>query len=395
MMKIGRWNTWEELLLGGAVLRHGTQNWHIVASELQTRTPSYVFTPQVCKAKYEDLKEQYSAACSTWFEELTKKRVAELKRALELSENSIGFLESKIKSLKPETNKKESDNSCGGQNNNNNYCTEETIPKDHELSSGSFTHRNTENFSPEAENQEIMLETKPAGVAGCCHEYEKASNSAADLSACYCSANVGQFQWSNLKTRSGKRKRKDYSSSSSLTLGSVRDSESLSDTTSSDDNDDVVSGFEEFSTSNNCNNQSLNDEVEYLLSIFDSMVENKAASVFKHRLYSQKTRRYEKMIRRHMDLDAIRYRISTRTIKSRTELFVDLLVLTNNALVFYPKTTGEYQSALILRDLVTQKLSNSLDLQDFTIKSSSVATQKYNHHKVSEKISMDTASKKY
>lgn len=33
----GRWGTWEELLLGGAVLRHGTRDWELVASELRSR----------------------------------------------------------------------------------------------------------------------------------------------------------------------------------------------------------------------------------------------------------------------------------------------------------------------------------------------------------------------
>lgn len=42
------WGTWEDLVLGGAVMRHGTGNWNVVASELQARTLyPYAFTPQV------------------------------------------------------------------------------------------------------------------------------------------------------------------------------------------------------------------------------------------------------------------------------------------------------------------------------------------------------------
>lgn len=42
------WGTWEELLLGGAVLRHGTRDWNLVAAELRPRTvyPCSV-TPEV------------------------------------------------------------------------------------------------------------------------------------------------------------------------------------------------------------------------------------------------------------------------------------------------------------------------------------------------------------
>lgn len=57
-----------------------------------------------------------------------------------------------------------------------------------------------------------------------------------------------------------------------------------------------------------------------------------------------------------MDFDTIRSRIGNQTIKSVMELFRDLLLLANNALVFYSKNTREYKSALLLRDYVTKKL---------------------------------------
>jgi len=42
------WGTWEELLLGGAILRHGTKDWNIVATELRARTVfPYTITPEV------------------------------------------------------------------------------------------------------------------------------------------------------------------------------------------------------------------------------------------------------------------------------------------------------------------------------------------------------------
>ncbi|KAK0579870.1 hypothetical protein LWI29_032863 [Acer saccharum] len=64
---------------------------------------SYTFTPEACKARYEDLQQRYSGRKSkAWFEELRKQRMAELRRALELSENSIGSLESRLECLKAE-----------------------------------------------------------------------------------------------------------------------------------------------------------------------------------------------------------------------------------------------------------------------------------------------------
>lgn len=44
----GQWGTWAELLLGGAVLRYGTRDWELVASELRSRIHcAYDFTPEV------------------------------------------------------------------------------------------------------------------------------------------------------------------------------------------------------------------------------------------------------------------------------------------------------------------------------------------------------------
>lgn len=68
----------------------------------------------------------------------------------------------------------------------------------------------------------------------------------------------------------------------------------------------------------------------------------------------QKRARYKKIIRRHMDMETIRSKLATLSIKSSVELFRDLLLLANNALVFYSKRTREYKAALALRDLVTK-----------------------------------------
>ncbi|KAE9591764.1 putative transcription factor MYB-related family [Lupinus albus] len=360
---VGRWGTWEELLLGGAVLRHGTRNWNVVAAELRSRTLfPYTFTPEVCKAKYEDLQQQYSGSMA-WFEELRKKRVAELKRALELSEDSIGSLESKIESLK--TGKKnEKRNDCDVDNESDSpelhmptlnlervESSTKEMSKDG-LSAGSFTHETRTNWSPEcqvpavsADNMEIKLET----------EQDKVVN--VDKSA----RTIYEVQGGYFKKRRGKRKRKECGRNTKE--ASVGESDLL-------DSTDVLSWCKESSTSNcgelakSCgvddqNRNSKRDGVEYVMDILDSIFETKSASTFRRRLDSQKRGRYKKMIRRHMDFDTIRSRISSQTIKSGIEIFRDLLLLTNNSLVFYSKSTREYKSALLLRDLVTIKMRES------------------------------------
>ncbi|KAJ1434780.1 SANT/Myb domain [Sesbania bispinosa] len=364
---MGRWGTWEELLLGGAVLRHGTRNWNVVAAELRARTLSpYTYTPEVCKAKYEDLQRRYSGS-KAWFEELRKRRVEELKRALELSEDSIGSLESKLELLKAGKSEKRDD--CHLDNGSGSpeshvpsqklerveSSTKETS-KDG-LSAGSFTHETRTNWSPECQ--------VPAGSAGDLETKPEVSHSTDKvkvLNVDKLAYTIYEGQGRSFKKRRGQRKRKDCSRN--IKEASVGESDLI-------DSADVVSLCKESSTNNygevakssGVDDQNRNFKKtgpEDMKEILDSIFETKGASAFRRRLDSQKRGRYKKMIRRHMDFDTIRSRISNQTIKSATELFRDLLLLTNNALVFYSKSTREYKSALLLRDLVTKKMRESL-----------------------------------
>eukprot|EP01018_Ginkgo_biloba_P024263 Gb_34734 [translate_table: standard] len=108
-----KWGTWEELVLGSAVKRHGTNNWDLVSFELQARNLSpYVFSPKACKAKYDALQGRFNASKNSdqgsnnsmpWLEELRRLRVAQLKKELQRSNDSIGCLQSKLQKLKAET----------------------------------------------------------------------------------------------------------------------------------------------------------------------------------------------------------------------------------------------------------------------------------------------------
>ncbi|OEL27109.1 Protein STRUBBELIG-RECEPTOR FAMILY 1 [Dichanthelium oligosanthes] len=74
---------------------------------------------QECEAKFAEIQSRYSA-CNAWFEELRKQRVAELKRELEKSENSIGSLQSVIESL---SNNKHGDGSSECRTSHNESCS--------------------------------------------------------------------------------------------------------------------------------------------------------------------------------------------------------------------------------------------------------------------------------
>ncbi|CAI8618160.1 unnamed protein product [Vicia faba] len=359
---VTNWDTWEELLLGGAVLRHGTRDWTVVAAELRARTLSlspYAITPEVCKAKYEDLQQRYSG-CTAWFEELKKRRVAELKKALEQSEDSIGSLESMLESLKADKNEKRDDcrvdNDTVGpelhvpsQKIERVKSSTKEVSKDG-LSAGSFTHQTETNWSHESQVPAMSSEDMDISpeVSGSI-EHEKI------LIVDKSTHTVYEGQGGCCKKRRGKRKRKDCGKN--INEVSVRESDFSID----------MSRFKESSTSN-CgevvkssgiteDNANLKkDEVKDMTEILDSVLEIKGASAFCRKHDSQKRARYRQLIRRHMDFDAIRSRISNKTINTMMELFRDMLLLTNNALIFYSKNTRQYKSALLMRDVVTQKL---------------------------------------
>ncbi|KAL6201135.1 hypothetical protein ACLB2K_024850 [Fragaria x ananassa] len=357
-----RWGTWLELLLAGAVTRYGTRDWTLVSAELRARTVCpYAFTPEVCKAKYEDLRKRYSG-CKAWFEELRKKRMEELRQALKQSENSIGSLESKLESLK-------ADKRVGGCMNNGSGQTESPIPsqksegrypsakeihKD-EPSAGSFTYVALTSCSPEchipatasAEDADTKREVSQPSMR------EKIS--------------IGAFYGGlggTLRKRRGKRKRKDCTRD--VKEVSVGESGFL-------DPADALTALRciEHSTSESrehlgssgagdWNRGLIKDGTNNLLDVFNKILEHKSASVFRHRLDSQKRRRYKRMIHRHMDFDTIGSRIASNYVMSVKELFRDLLLLANNAIVFYSKSTREYKSALLLRDLTTKTLRQHL-----------------------------------
>lgn len=371
-MMLGRWGTWEELLLGGAVLRHGTRDWTVVASELRDRLvcPTHAFTPEVCKSRYEDLQRRY-AGCTAWFDELRKKRMAELRQALELSEDSIGSLESKLESLKSEKGddchvgygSSQTESPVSFQKSEGVESSSKELSKDG-LSAGSFTedirtYWSAECRIPAAVSVEDM-ETNPETSQP--YEREKVSGIEKLTETLY------GGRRGSLTKRRGKRKRKfcnrdvkEGSTGETDFLGSNDVLTALRCTENATSNRGEVAGSSGADLSK--------DGIDDLMEIYNSLLENKSASVFRRRLDSQKRGRYKKMIRRHMDFDTIRSRIASHSITSALELFRDLLLLSNNSLVFYSKSTREYKSALLLRDLITKKLQ-----QHFIKYSSSKAT---------------------
>ncbi|KAF9588632.1 hypothetical protein IFM89_014094 [Coptis chinensis] len=344
------WGTWEELVLGGAVLRHGIFSWDAVAAELRSRTfCPYYFSPEVCKAKYEDIQERYSGCTfkagprttfdtcfslnsNAWFEELRKQRVAELKREIEKSEGSIGSLESKLESLKCQKNADPNANYASGRTESPpsvGNLAQVSFPSKDGLSGSSATEGTQTDWSLECQVPVATLSTREAEM-----KLEEGENATSN-------ENI-------VRKRRGKRKRKECVSKEfnyDLCMSEKDQIRSTGDcdraVRSFNDDDDKV--------------QIVRVENVNLMSLLDSiLMQNGSTTLFTKRTDSQRRGRYKKTIRQHMDLTTIRSRISDRLIASTRELYRDLLLLCSNIIVFYSKESREYRAAISFREFLTK-----------------------------------------
>ncbi|GMH29456.1 hypothetical protein Nepgr_031299 [Nepenthes gracilis] len=75
---------------------------------------------------------------------------------------------------------------------------------------------------------------------------------------------------------------------------------------------------------------------------------------------SQRTTQYMNLIRQHIDLQTIRTRLDEgRYSDHHANFYRDLLLLINNAVVFFPKKSSEHKAAVELRQLVSKRLPRS------------------------------------
>ncbi|ONK75946.1 uncharacterized protein A4U43_C03F22230 [Asparagus officinalis] len=328
-----RWGTWEELVLGG-------------------RTPG---TPSPARSGLAP-PPPIPSRVSAWFEELRKRRVSELKRELEKSDDSIGSLQSKLESL---TSEKET----GCNFDHNTSQTESTSPiEDAETidssgkevsrdgsSTGSFTEKTVRGLTHKCQNlaslsvQDNNIKIPPEKFL-------------MEKFGCGC-LGIG---FGSFKKKRGKRKRKGLNI---VKEGSAGDSDLLSSaafTNRQGSEEGCIQGTSP--PSEDCHGAWMREDGDdhlNLARIMDSIMKHEDVSVFRVRLESQKKARYKKMIRKHIDFRKLSSSIGNGSVSSANELYRDLLLLCNNALVFYPKNSTEHKSALILRGLVNKKLRRS------------------------------------
>ncbi|XP_060217023.1 uncharacterized protein LOC132644447 [Lycium barbarum] len=361
------WSTWEELLLAFAVKRHGFKDWESVAMELQTRSslPAQL-TPQICKDKYRELRRRFinsyddekeddvdanGDVAIPWIEDLRKLRVAELKQELQRYDLSIQSLQLKVKkmeeereeslkeeSLKPDLEDLKEERSQNDKNSGAHVKPASSIGKsDSDRENRSFNESNsTENRETGVKNEPEPVEDKPVQqVVKPVSAEDSYNDSSSDRHE--------EEKKTRPDSASGSKENSDVQSTATLT----KRKRQRGGGDAAEMGGSPAVGIKAAKS-------------EPLIEFLHIIRSNKRGSVFKRRLDSQKTDKYKSMIRQHMDLETVQARIDDGSYCSCSgKFYLDLLLIFNNAIVYFPKSSPESTAANELRGVVMEELKKT------------------------------------
>lgn len=384
-----RWGTWEELLLACAVKRHGFKDWDSVAMELRLHSFNPTPLPLHCMNKFHDLKRRFSYSHQNddvhhvavvddgggdndnipWLDELRKRRVAELKRDLQRYDLNIMSLEKKVKKLEEEREKslKESEEKpdlegersgnddkdepernavspvTGGDSDRENRSVNEsnsTGSKSDEGKTGEGAKSELEpgktgSDEPDPGKEDAESDSDDGGSSGTVGKDERAAQSESERKG---------GDSSELPMDSAARGSSEVQSSASLT--GKRKSRRRKEISGGEEAPDTVD---------------VDVKSQPLVGIMEIIRACKNSSLFERRLESQESDNYKNMVRQHVDLETIQTRLQKGTYSSSSLSFYrDLLLLFNNATIFFPKSSLESTTAHQLRHLVLNKIKNEI-----------------------------------
>ncbi|XP_019187053.1 PREDICTED: nucleolar and coiled-body phosphoprotein 1-like [Ipomoea nil] len=369
------WSTWEELLLAFSVKRHGLKDWDSVAMELRNRSSlPALLTAQICEEKYRDLQRRFTNSDTIveeddgrgggggdvvipWLEDLRQLRVAELKQEVHHRDLSIQSLKLKVKRMEEEREQSmkerqekamKPDLEDGRKENSANDATDGGGEKldgivGEVVSGGNSAHENRSfNESNSVEKREPdpvhVTETKPDPQAKPARE-----NSCKDSSDRHEASKTRQESKGNDVPNDERKEGSDVESSACLKMKRRKRGE--------------AAGGEQVAAMWSPAKRAGAVKSEPLVRLLDVIRSHKHGSVFKRRLQVQKTAKYKSIIRRHVDLETVQARIDDGSYSScSTKFYLDLLLLFNNAIVFFPKSSPESIAAHQLRSLVMKEL---------------------------------------
>ncbi|KAK6117530.1 hypothetical protein DH2020_048750 [Rehmannia glutinosa] len=412
------WGTWEELLLAFAVNRHGTAAWESIASELQKRTsdPNLSLTAQNCRLKYLDLKRRFVAPnddlddgedardgksnvdeSAPLLEELRKLRVAELRREVQRYDLNIESLELKMKRMEDEREKSLRREKNESDLEKKSEEKRDVEPEAEPASGGEPVIGEEMDKDQLSVNESNSTDPGAEKVRAGEKESEPARTGAEELRQ----DRTGQTSEEPAELKSEPDRKSVREDSCNGSSNSIEKSDRNAKTEPVTDSADVVEseaesdgGGEGAATKENSDVQStasrsrkeegsdkvrrgrtsgderehedqsravkeLSAESQPLFDFLQAIRAHKFGSMFERRLRSQETSKYQKLIIQHIDLETVETRLKEGWYSgSRSKFLRDLLLLVNNALVFYAKKSAEANAATEIRSLITKEISH-------------------------------------
>ncbi|XP_047941270.1 nucleolar protein dao-5-like [Salvia hispanica] len=402
------WGTWEELLLAFAVNRHGTAAWDSIASELQKRTsdPNLCLTAHNCRSRYLDLKRRFVVTngdlegedksnveeSAPLLEELRKLRVAELRREVQRYDLNIESLELKMKRMEEEREKgvrrEESEADLEDNAKERRDCEPVAAPPAGgepavigESEKDRLSVNESNSTDPGAEKLRAGEEAcEPARTGGDEERNDRTGQTSGEPAetkpepdhksvredSCNGSSNSIDEPDRKAKAEPVARSTESEGESDGGGAGAMKENSDVQSSASrsrKEEGSDKVrrgsmSGDEREHEDQSRAVKELSAESQPLVDFLQAIRAPKIGSIFQRRLRSQETPKYQKLIHQHMDLETIETRLKEGFYtRSRTKFYRDLLLLVNNALVFFSKNSSEATAALEIRRLISKEFS--------------------------------------
>ncbi|XP_060200950.1 uncharacterized protein LOC132629262 [Lycium barbarum] len=112
-------------------------------------------------------------------------------------------------------------------------------------------------------------------------------------------------------------------------------------------------------------NMNLNEDFTSILHVLRS---HKHCCLFESRLPSQGEQHYHDQIRQHMDLQIIQNKLEQDVYSNmEIEFFRDLLLMFNNAIIYYPEETLQHSAALELKAIVVKAMGKKPEKPEKTL----------------------------
>ncbi|CAN1263398.1 hypothetical protein LINPERPRIM_LOCUS11621 [Linum perenne] len=406
---LSSWGTLEELLLACAVNRHGTKSWDSVAVEVLNRTSTLSsLTSQQCKDKFNDLRRRFmprshhataSSALVPMVDELRRLRVEELRREVQRRDVSIEALELKVKRLEEEREiglKEEADLARDERPSTETAAEKSAAGYDSadDRENGSFNESNSTSQQQKAGTTTLKgeadikpeLDSKHGSDPGRDHSDplgERISSYNGNLDEGDKQEEKSQSEEKERKRKAGHSGRVGGESNNELgeSVGESKREEKEKEKQNSDVQSSVslkkkrrrrVGGATGVASSSGeeldggdavspARKRVAAVKSEPLVRILEIIWSHRLGSVFERRLRSQESERYKSLIRQHIDLRTVQLRLDKGVYLSCTPKFYrDLLLLFNNAILFFKESSPENNAARELRSLVLRHMKDKL-----------------------------------